>query len=94
MGMTAEGFPKAEGGQNQIAKIRAPAMAKEGEALALIAHFVAVQNLWGMVWIIIDLEAATGALTSYLQRQHARPLGPRTQWWLYQGTPVSKILDT
>ena len=44
-----------------------PGTAQDGEALALITYVRALRDKEGVHWIVVDSEAAMGALRSYLK---------------------------
>ena len=44
-----------------------PGTAQDGEALALITYVRALRDKEGVYWIVVDSEAAMGALWSYLK---------------------------
>ena len=66
-GMTAAGISKDAQGGYTTASIRAPATSQEGEALSLLYHIVSVSRIDGVVWVIVDSEAAAQSLRAYLQ---------------------------
>ena len=51
---------------SDIATARGPGTSKDGEALALITYVRELQEREGVYWLVVDSEAAKGALQSYL----------------------------